>query len=461
MRFYIVFLLLVSICILIVFIDQNKKEDRTELHEYVCSKCNVVLIVVDALRFDHVGFSGYERNTTPFIDSLSESSLNYLNAYSQESYTAASIASVFTSKYPPQHGVIWGKEEVILSDDFTTLAEVFNNRGYATAAFVFNPSLSSEKNFDQGFDIYDDNEEGFVGRTKTEQFETASKLEKKSLSWLRNNTGKPFFLYLHYRDVHDPYLPPRPFDTYFLSQNLSAQDGVNDFFRHQNITKQEREVLLYDQEIAYNDYMLRLLFDEINNLSGKTLYVIIADHGEEFWDHGGQKHGHTQYQELIHVPLLIYSPQHNYSEAINCNVELIDVGPTVFSMIGWEIPKEYQGISQVPPACNKKMIYSGGTAERGAIIRDDIKYYRYKSHSLKQIMQLNHSLATLDVMEELYNLTRDPKERDNMILDDPEAAYELGAYLTSIESSKTEHSMKTVVLEDITKERLRALGYLN
>ena len=171
---------------------------------------NILVLVIDALRPDHVGNLGYRQNTTPTLDALASRGITFTDNTSPSSYTRATVPSIFTGVFPSVHGVLTqGKERQVVSDEFTTLAELLQTRGYATAAFMPNPSLSRAFNFDQGFDLYDDSillraHDG----TRSSEYETARKIHRSALEWLDSTPADRFFLYLHYRDVHGPYLPP-------------------------------------------------------------------------------------------------------------------------------------------------------------------------------------------------------------------------------------------------------------
>ena len=181
---------------------------------------SVLILVIDALRPDHLGCYGYALNTSPAIDGLARRGVLFTDATILSSYTRAAVPSIFASVHPGAHGVlIQGKQVEMLSDEYQTLAETLKERGYVTVAFAPNPSLHRTFNFDQGFDLYDDDFQ--VVGPKVQDFETARKINERTLAWLRNNQrnhqGKPFFAYLHYRDVHAPYVPPPPYDRMFDS----------------------------------------------------------------------------------------------------------------------------------------------------------------------------------------------------------------------------------------------------
>ena len=172
---------------------------------------NVIIILVDALRADHVGVYGYTRDTTPNLDRFSQDAVIFSRAISQTSWTKPSIPSLFTSLYPTHHGVLEGSSKDtkghitsdILQDSLVTIAETFREHDYKTVAFVQNAQLRGFLGFAQGFDLYDD------------RAGDADKINKSFESWLDQGHGEPFLAYLHYLDVHWPYQPPAPYDTIF------------------------------------------------------------------------------------------------------------------------------------------------------------------------------------------------------------------------------------------------------
>jgi len=408
---------------------------------------DVVFVLIDSLRADHVGFWGYGENTTPFIDGLAADGLVFMRAYSQETYTEASVPSILGSLYPFQHKVLYDRPRMdTLADSIVTLPEVLHDNGYSTAAFVYNPHLKSGYNFDQGFDVYDDAPEGFVGSTEPEKYETASKIRGKVLGWLRSNrSARPFFLYLHYRDVHDPYLPPPPYDRRF--SNVSGANPVAD----------------YDGEIAYTDGQLRLLMADLSGFSNDTVYVITADHGEEFNDHGHMSHGWSLYDELMHVPLIFYSPQRRASFVVRQPVELIDVAPTILGILNITPPKEFIGRGLWGALDDgvrfREYVVSGGSKGRLALIRDDIKYYVHPNLTKDQLMSGDDFDA--EWSEEMYNLSSDPHERVNIISANPELADRFRSNAGEVLGQTGNFSQEKVDLDANAVKELQALGYLN
>ena len=203
----------------------------------------------------------------------------------------------------------------MLSDGFTTLAELLQTRGYATAAFMPNPSLSRTFNFDQGFDLYDDTillraHDG----ARRNRLETARKIHRSALEWLDSKPADRFFLYLHYRDVHGPYLPPPPYDEMFWDEDgehrtLTAREvrALPRYLRRANDGGVlEYYVSQYDGEIRYTDDRIGEFLTQLGarGLLENTVIIVTSDHGESFLEHGKWNHGTGLYQEEIHTPLL-------------------------------------------------------------------------------------------------------------------------------------------------------------
>src|SRR3989338_2613155 len=184
-------------------------------------KLNVILIVADALRADHLSCYGYSRNTSPNIDKLAREGTLFMNAFSHGPATRVAMPSLFTSLYPGVHKVY--RLGASLSNEFLTLPEILRAKGYTTIAFV-GPQLEGISNFDQGFQIYET-----IGKTKRDpppfehSFPITKIITKRALDWLENNHSQPFFLYIHYLDPHAVYLPPYPFNKLFWQKRITKK----------------------------------------------------------------------------------------------------------------------------------------------------------------------------------------------------------------------------------------------
>jgi arylsulfatase A-like enzyme len=294
---------------------------------------NILFIVIDTLRADHVSSYGYERSTSPNIDNLAKQGALFEKAFSTAPYTAPAHASLLTGRYPHDHGVQWVTRKPIFDGRYLTLPEALRARGYRTAAFSANRFwFTREQGFGRGFTRFDDTFRSPVkmatrtiyGHTIEETiikgiFEDypwrrrASEVNSSVLRWLKQDSAKPFFAFLNYFDVHDPYFAPQPHRSRFsVLENPggilnSYQDRFNPKLTPQQI---QNEIDAYDGAISYVDDHIARLLTQIQDLGlGNNLLVIItSDHGEAFGEHGTFLHPNSVYLEEIHVPLVLWQP---------------------------------------------------------------------------------------------------------------------------------------------------------
>ena len=268
---------------------------------------NLLLVSLDTTRRDHCSVYGYGRETTPTLDRLGREGAVFDQAYAPTASTGPTHASLFTSLYPLTHRV--NRNGLALGMGFTTLAERLRARGYQTSAVVSSFVLAAKFGFAQGFDAYDD---AFVAAESSlqvslweghlppdEAFDRrASATSERAVAWLRGvrDPERPFFLFVHYFDAHDPYQPPPEFTL-----QLEGEPPENEL---------GRAILQYDREIAFVDQQLGRLLAALAEagLEDETLLVVTADHGEGLMDHGHMRHGLQIYEEAVRVPLLVRWP---------------------------------------------------------------------------------------------------------------------------------------------------------
>ena len=444
---------------------------------------NVVWIVIDALRADHLGCYGYEKDTSPFIDHLASKSVLFRNAIAQETYTQASVPSYFTSTYPAVHGVLYDHPNIdVLDSRLVTIAELLSMEGFATAAFVFNPHLKARFGFNQGSSIYDDNPEGWdPDQPRHEAFETAGKIYCKTEDYLSQNSARPVFLYLHYRDVHTPYAPPPPYHERFLPPGIEPvvdllYDG-KEKFNHRDHT--EVFVSQYDGEIRYTDDYLGetlAMLREFNIDRDNSIIIITADHGEEFQDRhpndsGGRQHGRTLDREQMNVPLIIALPGLEWrGRTVETFVELVDIVPTILDVLGIEGEglRQFQGRSLLPMILGgreeTRPVYCGGNHQRGAIIDNGWKFYRndakLKLDRLKNFQRPDSGFQYC-FEEQLFNIDDDPYETQDLIKKEPVIAEKLRSALKRIEDALVPAgAVESIEMDEDIREKLEALGYL-
>ena len=381
---------------------------------------NVLLIGVDTLRPDHLGCYGYDRDTSPSIDRLAAAGVLCENAVSQSPWTTPSFGTAFTSLYPTQHGA--GSLESRLRTESTTLAEVLLGRGYATGAIVSSPSMSPEFGLDRGFESYDICYE-HEGRLATEATEIA-------LEWLDANSSKPFFLFVHYFDPHLTYRPPPPYDTMFdpeyrgdlgnsFGRTAYPQDRDGGFRSMRALSDEDWNHIksLYDGEIAFTDRAIGELLAGLSarGLEENTLVVFISDHGEEFFEHDGFRHGHTLFDELIRVPFVFRLPNVlPHGARIKRQVRVLDVMPTVLDILRIEADMHMEGISLAGLLTGK----SGSPEAQRAVLPPEAAFAEalLRGPEQKSITVYPHKLIynTLTEEEMLFDLEVDPGEKHDI-----------------------------------------------
>ena len=314
---------------------------------------NVLLIIVDTARADHFSTFGYVRNTTPNLDRLASEGQRFEEAWSQSPWTLPSIATILTGQPPHVHGATRGERGIHpVRDEVDTLAQRLRAGGYATAAFInvlwCAPEVSG---LDRGFDVYDYRETDESNRGQRDAAETTDAV----LAWLARAGDDPFFIVTHYFDPHLTYDPPAPYDTMFehgpgprvppgfgnASQVFAIRDGEI------RLVPGQRESLIarYDGEIRFTDEQFGRLRAGLEQRGrwDDTLVIVVADHGEEFWDHGGFEHGHSHHRELLRTPLIVRRPGGPSGETVAGRVRQIDIVPTILDFAGKELPEDLPG----------------------------------------------------------------------------------------------------------------------
>ncbi|HVG09897.1 MAG TPA: sulfatase [Thermoanaerobaculia bacterium] len=431
---------------------------------------NVLMLVIDALRPDHLGCYGYPLATSPTIDALARRGVLFTNAASLASYTRAAVPSIFTSVHPGAHGVLTqGKKVEMLSDEYETLAETLKERGYVTAAFAPNPSLNHAFNFDQGFDLYDDNFQ--IGVRGAEDFETASKINERTLGWLRANPGKPFFAYLHYRDVHAPYVPPPPYDHMFDKPGDGRPLSEAEYKSQPPDVRQPRRfrdldsyVEQYDGEIRYTDDHLARFLETLakEGFLDDTVIFLTADHGESFLEHRSWTHGTGLYEELTRVPLLLVLPGEKHKgQRVVAPVQTTDIYPSILELLELGTLPQIQGRSLFDAiegkADPKRPVFNEALVSHGHRPWNFGELVAVRYDGWKLIYNRRSRTA------ELYNLAQDPGETRDLVDSERERARDLLRMIAAQdrENAKRSHRVKgnEELPEDVV-EGLKALGYV-
>ena len=411
---------------------------------------NVVLIVIDTLRRDHLSAYGYELETSPALDRLAAEALRYDAAISQAPWTTPSIGALMTSRYPTALGI--RGERNALSGELELLPEALAGAGYHTAGVISHSFLGSDWNFDQGFEVF--NEEHVLGHaavTSEGVTEVATRLAGQLAA-----EAEPFFLFVHYFDPHAAY----------VEHEASAFGGAGDYageVKSGLLFKELRGMTdrvdaedlheirrLYDSEIRFTDGHIGRLLEQLRESGAwdDTLIIVTADHGEEFLDHGQFGHAKSLYEELVGVPLLIKAPARLgiTPGVVEEPVALVDLYPTILEVTGVPGPDDLEGEPLLPVAPLGRPIFTEtGRGGRGFAVVDG---------GLKLIVQRDGSC-------ELYDLHADRAEQTDLAEARPADVERLGALVEEwreAQRGKVKGGAK-VQLDRERSKRIENLGY--
>jgi arylsulfatase A-like enzyme len=443
---------------------------------------NIVLIVIDTLRADRVGAYGNTRGLTSFADTLAARGTVFQHAYSQCSWTNPSVASIVTSRYQSQHGII--TFESVLADSEVTLAEELKKRGYQTGFFSANGLISKRMHFDQGYDAFKSLLVKGPDAPPEERIpERTARINQEAMKWLDGlaqspNKSAPVFLHIHYMEPHHPYAPlPEGLAHVASAQTPPSVERANAtaFFGH--LVPLEPDVLqnlkdVYDAEVFSVDMGLRALFKDLEqrHILDNAIVVLTADHGEEFKEHGLIGHEKTLYEEVVHVPLIMLVPGHSEHEDIDQVVGLVDVTPTLIDMAGGTLSPTFEGHSwkqTLAPEMRGWFAPGGnpppagpGVAYTELIKGQERDEKRFTPHQHAVIAGKHKLIVGLHDEHEYYDLAADPGELNANALSEPERNQLLALY-ESIRSQAKENAAPRdkQQLDADTKERMRQLGY--
>ncbi|HEX2695654.1 MAG TPA: sulfatase, partial [Acidobacteriota bacterium] len=356
-------------------------------------KPNVIIVTMDTTRADHLACYGYPGVKTPTLDALAGRGVLFEQCAAASPLTLPSHATIMTGMYPTYHGVrINGNTAV--SEQQTTLAEIFSGRGYQTGAFIAAFVLDGRWGLNQGFGHYDDS----FDLKKYKQLDLGAvqkpgnEVMDEALGWLEKEKDRPFFAWVHLYDPHSPYEPPEPFRSEYGRQGRGHAG-------------------LYDGEIAFMDSQIGRLSEWLSaqGLDRKTIVVLIGDHGEGLGSHGEGAHGYFIYDYAVHVPFIVVTPFRELQGIrVASQSRTADVFPTILELAGIPLPGKVNGGSQVPAMLDPK-----GTREAPA-------YSESMAPNLQFGWSPLHALRTpaykfIDAPRpELYDLVQDPGEEKDV-----------------------------------------------
>lgn len=388
-----------------------------------------------------MGFLGSDRGLTPNLDALAHEATIFPRAYAQVPLTTPSHATILTGTYPQFSHVNYMGDP--LGPGLPFLPEIFHRNGYKTAAFVGALVLDPKKlapGFDRGFDHYD---AGFHRRRRGE--DNYHSLERRgeevlsrAVAWLNKLPPRPFFLWVHLYDPHDPYTPPEPYRTRY-------------------------EADPYDGEIAYTDAIVGRLLRELRTrgLFDGCLIAVMADHGEAFGEHGERHHGIFLYDETIHVPLLFKLPGQKVGTKVETRVGLVDVAPSMLRAANLPVPDVMQGRILFPslPSAGRSGRQSDSNLTRAVYSESGYGHLSFGWSILKAWRAGNY--LYIDAPEpELYDQAADPLEMHNLAPDSRAVADTAAAQMAEFRRTTVAESTEKTRLTAEQTENLQALGYL-
>jgi arylsulfatase A-like enzyme/Flp pilus assembly protein TadD len=380
---------------------------------------DVLLITIDTLRADAVGFAGNPGASTPTLDRLAAAGRVYTDAHAHNVVTLPSHANILTGMYPWQHGVR-DNSGFVLAESVPTLATRLKEAGYATAAFVGAYPLEASFGLNRGFDVYDDK---FPRGSRPDDFAIAERrgdqVVAPALAWWNAQRGKRRFLWIHLYDPHASYDPPEPFRSRFRDNP-------------------------YQGEVAATDsFLTPLLAPLLDGGQPPALVVVTADHGESLGEHGELTHGLFAYEATLKVPLVVWGPGVQ-TGGDGRPARHVDIVPTVLGALGLESPEELPGRSLLAPADPEAVTYF-----------ESLTTHLNRGWApLRGVIRSQNKLIDLP-LPELYDLSKDPREETNLYAEERRTS-------RALQEEIAEESVWPPPKGQVTPEqeaRLRSLGY--
>ncbi|MEE9263731.1 MAG: sulfatase, partial [Vicinamibacteria bacterium] len=427
---------------------------------------SLILISVDSLRPDHLGVYGYHRDTSPHIDEFAAGGVIFDRAVSPSSWTLPSHMSMLTGLLPSEHRA---SRKSQLPRHVSYLPQLLAEADYRVNGVVTNGYLSQAYGFERGFHVY----QALLGSRGDDTIDSA-------LEIIREAHGRHQFLFLHLIDPHWPYQPPMPELERFGERPRNLK-GLLEVVLHRKEPRGPQEIQrlvnLYDAEIAFVDREIGRLFAELkeSGLYDRSLIILTSDHGEAFYEHKLWQHSDSLYEEMIRAPLIVKWPGRSPRKRVKQLVSLVDLVPTLLEEAGITPPttgatslRRY--LEDVPPVSTRPHVVSeviwDPDPDRGVV-----SLISLRAKDMKYIAALaepfgDESAGAEIFREELYDLSADPGEENDLLAQNPPmlASFrrELRAYIN--ETRKLGRFVRPgegVTLDDETREQLRSLGYLD
>ncbi len=398
---------------------------------------NVILISLDTLRADRVGVYGSYRPTTPVLDALAAESAVLTNAWAPWPETSGSHMSLFTSRYPSEHGV-----KGFVSAPARTielLAERLRRDGYLTRAFTEDGGVWANAGFARGFSAYGERRSpDFVYRGE------AAGTFGDAIAWLEAHADRTFFLFVHTYEVHAPYAPPTDYEELF-SEIPPREPG-----------RLGTEALAYDRETRHVDHQVGRLLEALRrlDLDHRSIVIITSDHGEEFGEHGNRGHGRSLHREVLHIPMIVWAPGLIANARLATPASLLDIAPTVLALTGLAPDPTHRGQSLAPALRSGR---SDAADDDRILFAEVDRLDRGQPYRHLAARRAGHT-AILDLADESVRCygSDDPGETRP----GPDCADLVGALVTHRESAQPTTGVAPDALDPRLVEKMRALGYL-
>lgn len=414
---------------------------------------NVILVIVDTLRADHMGCYGYYRDTSPVMDSLASAGVRFENATAGEPWTLPSMATIFTGLLPLEHNARRrGDSYFGIHPDAVTLTECMSSSGYTTAAFFNVIFMNADFGFHQGFDHFD-----CYSTLGSSNDRNAEQTVDDVFSWIDSEySDEPLFLAVHFYDPHLTYTPPDPFADRWRDTSYEGEFDSS-WGQRETVVNVNRGVIglepedlynleaLYDGEIAYTDQAIGRLLSGLRErgITEDALVILVADHGEEFLDHDKMGHAHSLYQELLRVPLIISGEGFPPGTVSSLLVSQADILPTVISWSGSDLSYSGFGLDLLSPGVPRRAVPSGMNMEEGYVVTTRLE-------NLKVHLFDHGSVAFM------FDLEEDPGEHSPLESVDAEILEAARFYL----ATPPLYNPAAVMVENVFLDALQNLGYI-
>ena len=429
----------------------------------------VVVFVLDTVRRDALGSYGNPLDPTPHIDALASDGVRFDQAISSSGWTLPAVGSLLTGTWPTIHGAV-GQGVMLrpLRSEVKTAPEVLQANGYRTVGLANAAFVSPMVGIDRGFDLFDHR------YSYNHDARHAQLVVDLAIRELHARQGEPTFFFIHLFDPHLSYAPPPGYDTKYtegrtspeppitMAVCLEMQTGEN---HHQPPSQEDVAYIrgVYQGEVNFMDAQVGRFVEELKSLGlyERSTLVVTSDHGEEFWEHQGFEHGHTLYDELVRVPLILKLPEGIplTRNVVSEPVRVLDVMPTVFDVLGIEKPETFDGESMMS-------LVRGESGENRPAFSESTLYGSQKvAWRTERYKYIHDASAGRDGIGELYDWQEDPLESRDLAEEQPELAVKMRTELFDFYAELRERSRgmsepELVNLSPVRIQELRSLGYV-